>query len=222
MTTLHYSIPAGMLRAALMHAGKRDVRYYLNGVHVDAARGCIVATDGHRLFVGRMPEFTRPVGPAPEGFIIPRAELEMALKVHKATHGRKADAEPLTIERTGDALRLGPTVTATRVDGQFPEVTRVIPREVSGVFAGLNADYVTDARDALHATCDCKPSAWTAPSIAYNGEGPAVVTLAACPDAFVVIMPCRDRVQSPAETVATIAHVLRSAESAPVAAEDAA
>jgi len=214
MTTQSVSIPAGMLRAALMHAAKRDVRYYLNGVYVEPARQRVTATDGHRMYVGRFSD----AGADGPGFIIPRDALELALKAHKAAHGRDADTAALHIVADGAALKLGATVSATAIDARFPDVERVIPRSTSGVVAGLNADYVTDARDALHATCGCKPSTWTAPSIAYNGDGPAVITLAACPDAFVVVMPCRDRVQTAAETAATVAHVLREPAPAAVAA----
>lgn len=48
------------LRVALKNVsyaqGKKDVRYYLNGVFFDGEKGCLVATDGHRLARYHMPE----------------------------------------------------------------------------------------------------------------------------------------------------------------------
>ena len=43
------------LRAALSHAGTKDVRYYLNGVHLEFTESGdihIVSTDGYRMFCG--------------------------------------------------------------------------------------------------------------------------------------------------------------------------
>jgi predicted RNA-binding protein with TRAM domain len=49
---LNVDISLNALRAARTHAAKNDVRYYLNGVCFNFRNGHILATDGHRLFIG--------------------------------------------------------------------------------------------------------------------------------------------------------------------------
>lgn len=209
-----------LLRAALLHAAKHDVRYYLCGVCVDLARGCLVAADGHRMFIGRIPDACyQPAarGDATQGFIIPRDSLELALKAHKAA-GKRGGTDPeLTVMLGADGARLslGASVTCVAVDGRFPDWTRLAPTKFSGELAGLNPDYVADARDALQLVGNIG-SKFTIPSVAYNGDGAAIVTMPGVADAFVIVMPGRHAMAPADEVLATIAHVTRSE---PVAAD---
>lgn len=50
---LYYEIPATTIRAALCCASKGDVRYYLNAVLLEPAKGRAVSTDGHMMFIDR-------------------------------------------------------------------------------------------------------------------------------------------------------------------------
>lgn len=127
-------IQADHLRAVLLAAGKQDIRYYLNGVHVNGAH--IVGTDGNRCHaVAHGQEFEG----AP--FTIPRASVEMALKGWK----------PETIMVTND--RIG-NVAFTGVDGVFPDYRRILmagsalPEMMAGVL-DCNPDYVRDALKAI-------------------------------------------------------------------------
>lgn len=53
------TIPAHKLKAALTHCAVRDIRYYLNGVYLEAAESGdlhIIAMNGPSMFCGAHPE----------------------------------------------------------------------------------------------------------------------------------------------------------------------
>src|SRR5690348_4954473 len=120
MTT--YEIHSNTLRAALSHAGKRDVRFYLNGVCLDLNAGRIVATDGNRMFICR--------GPLDAGagqVIIPRDVIESAVKAADKK-GCMLSVSIVTGEAGTATLALpsGAQFGATLIDGRFPDWQRVI------------------------------------------------------------------------------------------------
>lgn len=121
------------LKAALLAGGKKDIRYYLNGVHVNAKH--IVATDGSRMNViahgGAWPH---------EPVTIPREAVEMAVKLKLKT-----------VDVTPEAI--GP-IAFKPLDGKFPDYTRVMPALSQGVDQGavhtqVNPDYLRDAIAAI-------------------------------------------------------------------------
>lgn len=121
-----------ILKAVLLAAGKRDIRYCLNGVHVNERH--IVATDGARLHAyAHGQEWTH--GPV----TIPREAIEMALKVR-------------TVEIEVTATQAG-VVAYTPVGGTYPDYMRVIPAQ-SEIVSGerindVNPDFAADAIAAL-------------------------------------------------------------------------
>lgn len=118
--TLKILIPRAQLAAVLIFAASQDIRYYLNGVRVEAGprETRLIATDGAMMAVFRSdPSITESVA-----FTIPRFTVESALKT-------KADFHIIDIERSGYKLD---EHSFAPVDGKFPEYLRVIPRAVSG------------------------------------------------------------------------------------------
>lgn len=113
--TLHSAIFA----AAMHIAGKKDVRYYLNGMLIEpGSDGAVcVATDGHRLLVIRT-NVPWSLG----AMIVPRAACEHIAKI-------KA---PVQFVRDGDK---GAAVSGqakfgfTPIDGRFPDWRAVFPSE---------------------------------------------------------------------------------------------
>lgn len=92
------------LKAVLLAAGKKDIRYYLNGVHV--TKHHLVATDGHRMHIvchgGDWPH---------EPVTIPRDACELAVK-----------GKTTTLDLTPSAI--GP-ISYKPLGGTYPDYTRV-------------------------------------------------------------------------------------------------
>lgn len=155
-----FTFPAAKVKAALIFAASKDIRYYLNGVcfvrHGDAMLA--VSTDGHRLTViheanpnmAEVPEGgpAKTLDPLPEGFaiIIGREQLASAVKAHTSRdvpslilHVEegdpvkvKADAAPITGPRKVRILaNVGASVFEGReIEGKYPDWQKVIPRGV--------------------------------------------------------------------------------------------
>lgn len=103
---------------------QQDVRYYLNGLLLEARDGLMraVATDGHRLAMNETEAAT------PEGLdlrlILPRKAV---LELHRLL----ADSEqPVKVETSANYVRfhIGDSVfTSKLIEGRFPDYERVIP-----------------------------------------------------------------------------------------------
>ena len=52
------TVPAALVKAAMLFQAKNDVRYYLNGIMITKSH--IVATDGHVMFVSPYESDLRP------------------------------------------------------------------------------------------------------------------------------------------------------------------
>jgi DNA polymerase-3 subunit beta len=119
-----FTIKTNELKALLLCAGKKDIRYYLNGVHFESTPHGIIAasTDGHRLLCINLPSEQA------EGIkaLIPRPLIEAAVKT-------KAPTIDITIEGANVTLAsAGPNVSGGLTDATFPGYRRVIPEKVSG------------------------------------------------------------------------------------------
>ena len=130
------------LKAVLLAAGKKDIRYYLNGIHVNSRH--IVGTDGHRVHViahgGDWPH---------DPVTIPREVVELAVKAK-------------TLELTLTAEALG-AISYKPIDGIYPDYMRVIPAQTEVVtaerYADLNPDYLRDAVKAIQTATGFKGAA---------------------------------------------------------------
>lgn len=124
------------LKAVLLAAGKKDLRYYLNGVHVNNHH--LVATDGHRLHIvchgGDWPH---------DPVTIPRTACELAVK-----------GKTTTLEITPTAI--GP-ISYQPVGGTYPDYTRVMAGRMAlsaGIEQGdmltcILPEYLKDADAAI-------------------------------------------------------------------------
>lgn len=103
---------------------QQDVRYYLNGLLLEARDGVMraVATDGHRLAMNEAEAVT------PEGFdlrlILPRKAV---LELHRLV----SDSEkPVKLETSANYVRFhidDSVFTSKLIEGRFPDYERVIP-----------------------------------------------------------------------------------------------
>ena len=171
------------LKAAALCASSEETRYYLKGVFVELSDcGLLaVATDGHRLLVAR-PEYNAAGPNEPRfGIIIP---LEVIARLKLVKHAFMGDlvceAGAWRLEYDGLSIGFKP------VDGTFPDWRRVVPKETNGETSQFNAAYLVAFAKASKIM-----GGDTRPAVAYNGEGPALVTLQADIEAFGVLMPYR-------------------------------
>ena len=153
------ALPIKFLQAALITAGKGDIRYYLNGVYVHGVEGefRICATDGHRLSVSRL---ELPKGqPLPEwaeaGIIIPRDELAQALPILTKnallfSHDCSEPAAFLDFTTGSPTMTLRAingfaSFTMRPVDGKFPDYAKVLAASATTLARGNNEAMQTSA-----------------------------------------------------------------------------
>jgi hypothetical protein len=115
---INFTIESKTLKAALECAGSKDIRFYLNTVHVrvDSGNVYIESTDGHVLFQTIAPFTTDALD---QSVMIPRHVVETVLKL-KLFKVELKQVSP-------DQWTLGP-MTFKPEDGRFPDLSRVIPK----------------------------------------------------------------------------------------------
>ena len=175
---MQFTIKTNELKALLLCAGKKDVRYYLNGVHFEGAAKSIiaVATDGHRLLAVNLP------GQQPEGVkaLIPRALIEAAVKTKAPVIDIKIEGGNVTLSSAGQ------NVSGSITDGVFPDYRRVIPNSVSGIQGNdFNNTYLVDF-DKIGALIEGGKA-----SVLQNGPGMSALVRFDNENAIGVIMPLR-------------------------------
>lgn len=141
-----------LLKAALHIAAKKEIRFYLNGIHVyrDSGDGKVwlKATDGHVLMrTSVSEEFVKQKVKEPFIYIIPRASVEAAVKSLPLVI-LDADNKTLTDIAGTQSLMFSP------IDGNFPDVIRLFNKLKSTkqqVFQsfGLSAELVTKVMKAV-------------------------------------------------------------------------
>lgn len=188
--------------AALKFAAVNDVRYYLNGICIEAGatESRVIATDGHRMAVirGQCPDY------GAQGF----EAVQCAIIGSEAFKGIKKakKGEPCSIVVSINApdyqIQDGDTIRAGKlIDGKFPEWRRVVPSETTGIVSQFNSDYMGDFGDVARIL----GKKWPMVSISHNGgktytdkagdtkkerDGGALVTLPDYPEFVGVVMPC--------------------------------
>jgi len=183
------SLKTSVLRAALLCAAKKDIRYYLQGIcisfnHPEIAMVC--GTNGHILFAGQCPI---DVIEAPEAYGF---EIIVPGDVIKGLDKKAA----VVMLETIDAMPKGHYVLGnTRfqaIDAKFPDISRVIPSR--DAFAEQKAsyfkpEYLCTANEALAMFYGNKKDKCY--SLAQRGDASGVVHNGRN-DALVVVMPMRN------------------------------
>ena len=178
--------------------GVKDIRYYLNGVLVQAdVRGKFyVATDGHRLGVW-FDAWAEGEEVQTFQVIIP-GDVIKAIKPEK--HGVQAvlsgaderkDEHGRTVVSCDWKLDTfnGPALSFKAIDAKYVDWERIIPQTVSGQVYGVDFDYLAAFNDCLK---DCDARRYSA-VVSYNGEGAAVVRPSGSQPFLGVVMPMRGR-----------------------------
>ena len=142
---MNFDIPKlAWLKAVMMAAAKKDVRYYLNGVMV--RNGELAATNGHMALMVKS-ESIKSDGE----YIIDNDTLKMIVTVHKGIKGDNRVEVIDGMTATGNSK-----ISITPVDGKFPDINRVIPQETSGEIAHFNAEYLLACQKANGEFLDSK------------------------------------------------------------------
>ena len=166
-----------LLKAAALAASKEQTRYYLNGVAVqaDAKGSYLVATDGHRLLAFRQStEAHESVA-----IIIP-SDIIAGIKLNKHVEIAELTRESETAWRLDYC---GTSIIFAPADGTFSDWRRAVPETTDGTPAQFNPAYVGDMAKVM------KALGASICGIAYNGQGPALVTFGEAVDGFGVLMP---------------------------------
>jgi len=179
-----FSIATRHLKAALHCASKADIRYYLNGVLVEAAGEKdvrLVATDGHIMFCGKaaIQDVSGPVGFSP--IIIPRETVEAVVK---------GKAGMVEFKDMGDGKYVLGNQIFAPVDGKFPEWRRVVPQAADGSAACYDPALLARAHKAMGTWASDKVKMPGKTHLVPNGQGAGVLMNDVC-SAFVVLMPIR-------------------------------
>lgn len=179
------TVPAYALQAALTHTARKDIRTYLCGVRLEPSAGKIIATDGHRMFIGAIDTADAPA------VTIPAELLASALKAVKV---KKGTITLVTVNYSAGTVELafpnGARFAGAELEGNYPEWRRVLPQTVSGESAQFNPQYLADAETALkiyydggNAFCTTLAPNGTAGGLVFNGGYD--------PKAVVIVMPRR-------------------------------
>jgi DNA polymerase-3 subunit beta len=189
-----FTLPRAAVRALLLLAASKDIRYYLNGIlcEVSARRTLLCATNGHVLGVYRhdLAEGAENECGAPFSIIIPRDALEMIAPKSTADLYVRARDDGNYDVHDGSTAR-----TFAAVEGKFPDWRRVMPRgPVIGAgaddlpFAQFDAAYLQAFAKAAKAF-GCKHA--SAVVIGHRGQSAACVEISGHPEFFGVLMPLR-------------------------------
>lgn len=141
-------IERARLRAALIFAAHKDIRYYLNGVllEIDEARSArLVSTDGHRLAVVVLADQADAM---PGQYLIPRDVIKPIKRASRTTGAwvsLSIDGDRVSVTN-GDEIISGGRL----IDGKFPDWQRVLPRPetMSGEAGTFNGHYLGDIATA--------------------------------------------------------------------------
>lgn len=136
-------IPQNVIKALSLFAPKADVRYYLNGICIEAGpKGVFaIATDDHTLAAAQLSDESMPELQV----IIPQSIIDTLMKV------KKTPSFSLTID--GDTLTfVSPSherFMCKKVDGRYPDWRRVIARvDVLNFEAVFNPEYLMRVQKA--------------------------------------------------------------------------
>jgi DNA polymerase-3 subunit beta len=134
MANVNATIDIKTLKALILFAGKNDVRFYLNGLHIEqSATGTLaVATNGHAIAIARIDNEAY----APASCTVHRQYID-AIKTKYAVSFTQNDTATVSIQ-TADSK-----ITMPIMDAKFPDWRRVVSAKQTGEQSYFHPDYVT-------------------------------------------------------------------------------
>lgn len=146
-----FSIPAKLVRAAMIFQARQDVRYYLNAIHINMD-GHIEATNGHIMFRAECEE-AKDLGES----LIVSISGKVPARAHTAKFIFMDDERDVGLvifeDGIGRPIRKTSVVdgrTFERVDGKFPDCGRIVPTDPLKPVEqfGVNASYIAKVAEA--------------------------------------------------------------------------
>jgi len=131
MTPINGGILGDMIDKTYFSVSTDETKYNLNGIYfkseTENGKGILrlVATDGHRLAMTFRPVDTTSIGELTDGVIFPRKGL---LELKKMTEETESDLKLGFMDNSAVIAREDTIVVMRLVDGDFPDYTRVIPK----------------------------------------------------------------------------------------------
>jgi DNA polymerase-3 subunit beta len=182
-----FNVKQSTLKALLLLAAKKDIRYYLVGVNAEFSPSItrITATDGHKLGLYQIDAQNAGYG----SLIIP-ADVINALPKCGAYDPEltftKCDGNATGWTITG--LPNSGQVVFQQLDGKFPDYVRVMNVKTDGLAASYNPEYLMQFLKVQHLLGGSKKCTI---NLYQSGKSSAMVTLAGVPEFYGVIMPMR-------------------------------
>lgn len=189
---MKFSIKRKDIRGMLHLAAKKDIRYYLQGIHVvQNNRGTYIeATDGH--IMGRLLIDCAPYAEH-NSVVLPTEHLAKL----KGTKRTAEDWLHFTVDgQAVECIDQNQVMRFSACDGRFPDTDRVLPL----VFKDEEKAPSTFNPDLLVRFVDVSEELWgkrQVPQVIQRGNNSGVVSFAHINDYFVgVIMPMRDKAEA--------------------------
>ena len=173
------------LKAINLLSADKDIRYYLNGVHVTATATAtrLTATDGHALGIHQSEQQNEGVDFVE--MIIPNDVIKLIKSASKNVDTVVIDTED-GITGTIGAIT-GAAVSFKAIDGKFPDVQRVMPKTISGE----TAQYQPYLLEKFSKASKLLGSKNGLINVAYNGPSTALIKIDATQDFVGLVMPLR-------------------------------
>ena len=173
------------LKAVNLLSADKNIRYYLNGVHVSATATAtrLTATDGHALGIHQSEQQNEGVD-----FV----EMIISTDVIKLIKSASKNVDIVVID-TEDGITgtigsiTGAAVSFKAIDGKFPDVQRVMPKTISGETAQFQP-YLLEKFSKASKLLGSKKGLI---NVAYNGTSTALVKIDATQDFMGLVMPLR-------------------------------
>jgi DNA polymerase-3 subunit beta len=183
-------IERNALAAAIVAAGKKDVRYYLNGICIepDFDKAIVIGTDGSMLAAihsGVLDNDGQTTPALTDTLIVPRETIENALKITP----KKVDfIELLATDNDGAYSLAG--IPFQSINARYPDWRRIIPNQISGEVGHYAPQLIARAHKALAEYYGVTVAKYCKAVLHQNGTSAALMQ-GIDNQALVVLMPMR-------------------------------
>jgi len=188
-----FHVSQSTLDAMLLLAGKKDIRYYLNGLNIEwnSEITRVIACDGHKLGIYQA---AAPDNRGNGSITIPRDAIESLPKKCGVLTFSQISETHWQID-TGTAI-----IKFAPCDSKYPDFRRVMHGlqtvGTSGVAAGFNLEYLNQFEKCGNLLAGSKLRVGNRLRLHHNGDSAGLVLLN-CVEGFAgVVMPMRDSVGS--------------------------